>query len=151
MPVYTAPWEQCTDLVGGPQLCHLSLSVQRVLYYERRRWGGHYEGCPFAPLFSLNLWQIPYDPPRVEGELEFGSLWVAGSVEAAAAAAVVPPASSADIAGSAAAGTLERGPSVLVTMLGCKGRDFPCHTLVAGSPLGEPREFVGCNMGKNQA
>lgn len=63
----------------------------------------------------------------------------------------MPPASSADIAGSAAAGIQETGPLVLVTMLGCKERDFPCHTLVEGSPLGEPREAAGCNMGKNQA
>lgn len=158
MPVYTAPWGRCTGLDGGPQLCHPSLSAQRVLYYERRRkkkrgrkWGGHYGVCPFAPLFSLDLWQILCDPPRFEGELEFGSPWVAGSAEAAAAAAVVPPASSADIAGNAAAGTLETGPSVLVTMLGCKGRDFPYHTWVAGSPLGEPRGSVGCNTGKSQA
>lgn len=117
----------------------------------RRKWGVHYGGCPFAPLFSLDLWQILCDPPRFVGELEFGSPWVAGSVEAAAAAAVVPPASSADIAGNAAAGTLETGPSVLVTMLGCKGRDFPYHTLVAGSPLVELQGSVGCNMGKSQA
>lgn len=130
MPVYTAPWGRCTGLDGGPQLCHPSLSAQRVLYYERRwkKWGVHYGVCPFAPLFSLALWQILCDPPRVEGEQEFGSPWVAGSAEAAAAAAVVPPASSADIAGNAVAGTLETGPSVLVTMLGCKGRDFPYHT-----------------------
>lgn len=81
----------------------------------------------------------------------FGSPWVAGSVEAAAAAAVVPPASSADIAGNAAAGTLETGPSVLVTMLGCKGRDFPCHTLVVDSPPVERRGSVGCNTEKSQA
>lgn len=107
--------------------------------------------CPFAPLILLDLWQNLCDPPRFEGELKFGSPWVAGSAEAAAAAAVVPPASSADIAGNAAVGTLETGPSVLVTMLGCKGRDFPYHTLVAGSPLVEPQESEGYNMGKSQA
>lgn len=156
MPVYTAPWGQCTGLDGSPQLCHPSHSAQRVLYYERRRkrrrkWGVLFGGCPFAPLFSLDLWQILCDPPRVEGALEFGSPWVAGSAEAAAAAAVVPPASSVDIAGNAAAGTLETGPSVLVTMLGCMGRDFPYHTLVAGSPLEEPQGSVGNNTGKSQA
>lgn len=78
-------------------------------------------------------------------------LWVAGSAEAAAAAAVVPPANSADIAGNAAVGTLGTVPLVLVTMLGCKGRDFPYHTLVASSPPGEPRGSVGCNKGKSQA
>lgn len=118
---------------------------------KRRMWGVHYGSCPFAPLFSLDLWQILCDPPRIEGELEFGSPWVAGSAEAAAAAAVVLPASSADIAGNAAAGTLETGPSVLVTMLGCRGRDFPYHTLVAGSPLEEPQGSEGCNKGKSQA
>lgn len=84
-------------------------------------------------------------------ELEFGSPWVAGSVEAAAAAAVVPLASSADIAGNAAAGILGTSPSVLVTMLGCKGRDFPFRTLVVGSHLEEPRGSAECNMGKSQA
>lgn len=133
MPVYTAPWGRCTCLDVGPQLCHPSLSAQMVLYYGRRRkrrrkWGVPDGICPFAALFSWDLWQIPCDPPRVERELEFGSLWVAGSAEAAAAAVVMPPASSADIAGNAAAGILETGPSVLVTMLGCRGRDFPCHT-----------------------
>lgn len=63
----------------------------------------------------------------------------------------MPLASSADIAGSAAAGIRETSPLVLVTMPGCKERDFPCHTLVEGSPLGEPQEAVGCNMGKSQA
>lgn len=63
----------------------------------------------------------------------------------------MPPASSADIAGNAAAGSPETGPSVLVTMLGCKGRDFPYRTSVAGSPLGEPQGSEGCNMGKSQA
>lgn len=154
MPVYTAPWGRCTGLDGGPQLCHLCRFSQSVLYYERKRrrkWGIHYEGYTFAPLFSLDLWQILCDPSRFVGELEFGLPWVAGSVEAAAAAVAVPPASSADIAGNAAAGILETSPSVLVTMLGCKGRDFPYHTWVAGSPLGEPQGFVGCNMGKIQA
>lgn len=113
--------------------------------------GVHCGSCPFAPLFSLDLWQILYDPPRTEREQEFGSPWVAGSAEADAVAAVVPPANSADIAGNAAAGTLETGPSVLVTMLGCRGRDFPYHTLVAGSPLGELQGSVGCNTGKSQA
>lgn len=118
---------------------------------RKRKWGVHCGGCPSAPRFSLDLWQILCDPPRFEGELEFGSPWVVGSAEAAAAAAAVPPASSADIAGNAAIGNLETGPSVLVTMLGCKGRDFPYHTLVAGSPPGEPRGFEGRNMGKSQA
>lgn len=85
------------------------------------------------------------------GELGFGSPWVAGSAEAAAAVAEVPLANSADIAGNAAAGTLETGPSVLVTMPGCMGRDFPYHTLVEGSPPGEPQGSVGCNMEKSQA
>lgn len=157
MPVYTAPWGRYTGLDEGPRLCHPSRSAQRELYYERRRrrkrrkWEVHCGNCPFAPLFSLDLWQILCDPPRSVGELEFGSPWVAGSAEAAAAVAEVPPANSADIAGNAAAGTLETGPSVLVTMLGCKGRDFPYHTLVAGSPPGEPPGSVGCNMGKSQA
>lgn len=154
MPVYTAPWGRCTGLDGGPQLCHPSHSARRVLYDERKRrrkWGVHCEGYPFFPLFSLDLWQILCDPPRLVGELEFGWPWVAGSVEAAAAAAVAPPASSADIAGNVAAGILETSPSMLVTMLGCKGRDFPYHTLVAGSPLGEPQGSEGYNMGKSQA
>lgn len=114
-------------------------------------WGVHYGGCPLAPLFLLDLWQILCDPPRTEGELVFGSPWVAGSAEAASAVAVVPPASSADIAGNAATGTLETGPSMLGTMLGCMGRDFPYRTSVAGSRLGEPQGSVGCNMGKSQA
>lgn len=116
-----------------------------------RKWGVHYVGCPFAPLFSLALWQNLCDPPSFEGELEFGWPWVAGSAEAAAAAAAVPPASSADIAGNAAIGTLETVPSVLVTMLGCKERDFPFHTWVAGSLLGGHQGSVGCNMGRSQA
>lgn len=61
------------------------------------------------------------------------------------------PASSADIAGNAAAGTPETGPSLLVTMLGCKGRDFPYHTSVAGNPLGEPQGSVESNTGRTQA
>lgn len=152
MPVYTAPWGQCTGLAGSPHLCHPSLSARGVLYYEKRRKSGvHYGVCPFALLLLLNLWQILCDPPRFEGERNFGLPWVAGSAEAAAAAAVVPPVSSADIAGNAAAGTLGTGPSVLVTMLGCKGRDFPSHTWVEGSPLGEPRGSEGCSTGKSQA
>lgn len=76
---------------------------------------------------------------------------VAGSAEAAAAAAVAPPAGSADIAGSAEARTLGTGPSALVTMLGCRGTDSPCHTLVAGSRLGELQVSEGHNTGKSQA
>lgn len=154
MPVCTAPWGRCTDLNGAPQLCHPSPFAQRVIYYEKkRRWksGVRYGGYPFAPPFSPDLWQILCDPPRSVGERGFGLPWVAGSVEAAAAAAVVPPANSADIAGNAAAGIPETGPSVLVTMLGCKGRDFPCRTWAAGSPLGEPRGSGGCNTGRSQA
>lgn len=111
----------------------------------------HYGGCLSAPLFSLDLWQILFGPLRADGELEFGSLWAAGSAEAAAAAAVVPPASSAGIAGNAEAGTPGTGPSVLGTMLGCRGRGFPCHTWAAGSPLVEPQVSEGRNMGKSQA
>lgn len=84
-------------------------------------------------------------------EQEFDQPWVAGSVEAAAAAAVVPLANSADIAGNAAAGILETNPSELVTKLGYKGIDFPYHTLVAGTLLGEPQGAVGYNMEKSQA
>lgn len=113
--------------------------------------GVHCGHCPSAPLFSPDLWQILCDYPRSVGELGFGLPWVAGSVEAAAAAAVVPLANSADIAGNAAAGIPETGPSVLVTMLGCKGRDFPYHTWAEGSRLGEPQGSGGCNMGKSQA
>ena len=64
----------------------------------------------------MNLWKILCDPPRVERGRGFGSLWVAGSAEAASAAAVVRPVSSADIAGNAAAVNLVKGPSMLVTM-----------------------------------
>lgn len=85
------------------------------------------------------------------GKLEFGLPWVAGSVEAAVAAVVVPPANSADTAGNAVAKTLETGPSALVTMLGCRGKDFPYHTWAAGSHPGEPQGSVGCNMVKSQA
>lgn len=63
----------------------------------------------------------------------------------------MPPANSADIAGNAAAGIQETSPSVLVTMLGYKERDFPCHTLVEGSPLEEPQGAVGSNREKSQA
>lgn len=116
-----------------------------------KKWVVHCGGCPFAPLFSLALWQNLYDPPCFEGELEFGWPWVAGSAEAAAAAAAVPLASSADIAGNAAIGTLETGPSVLVTMLGCKGKDFPFHTWAASSLLGGHPGSVGCNTERSQA
>lgn len=77
--------------------------------------------------------------------------WVAGSAEAVAAAAVMLPANSADTAGNAAKGTQETGPSVLVTELGCKGRDFPCHTSAVGNPLEGPQVSVECNKGKSQA
>lgn len=81
----------------------------------------------------------------------FGLSWVAGSAEAAAAAAAVLPAGSADIAGSAAAGTLGTGPSKLETMLGYRGTSSPCHTLVVGNLLGGLQGSVVCNKGKNQA
>lgn len=151
MPVCTAPWGRCTDLNGAPQLCHPFPFAQQVTCCGRRRSGVHCGRCSSAPLFSPDLWQILCDPPRSVGGPGFGLPWVAGSVEAAAAAAVVPLANSADIAGNAAAGIPETGPSVLVTTLGCRGRGSPYHTWAEGSLLGEPRGSEGCNMGKSRA
>lgn len=146
MPVYTELWGQCIGLDGVSQLCRPSYFPQKILYDKKRRRNLRVH-CSFVPRFSLALWQSLCVPPSFEGDLEFGLPWVAGSAEAAAAAAAVLPASFADIAGSAAAGTLGTGPSVLETMLGCKGTGFPCRTLVAGSPQGS----VGCSKEKSQA
>lgn len=151
MPAGTALWGQCTGQEGGPHLCHPSRAALWVGYCERKRRRYQWGECLSVPLISLDLWQFLCGPPRTGWELEFDSLWVAGSVEAAAAAAATPLAGSADIAGNAGAGTLGKGPSEPGIKLGCRGKGSPCHTWAADILLEERRVSEGRNMGRSQA
>lgn len=83
--------------------------------------------------------------------MTFGLLWAAGSAEAAAAAAEVPPAGSADIAGNVEAKILVTAPSGPVIKLGCRGKDFPCHTWAEDIHLEERLVSEGHNMERSQA
>lgn len=83
--------------------------------------------------------------------MKFGLLWVAGSAEAASAAAEVPPAGSADIAGNVEAEILVTAPSGPVIKLGCRGKDFPCHTWAEDIHLEEHLVSEGHNMERSQA
>lgn len=83
--------------------------------------------------------------------MKFGLLWAAGSAEAAAVAAEVPPAGSADIAGNAEAKIQVTVPSGPAIKLGCREKDFPCHTWVEDIHLEEHLGSEGHSMERSQA
>lgn len=83
--------------------------------------------------------------------MNFGLLWAVGSAEAAAAAAEVPPAGSADIAGNVEAKIRVKAPSGPVIKLGCRGKDFPCHTWAEDIHLEGHLVSEGHNTERSQA